>query len=239
MTTSITCPLDPTFEPASIFHRNYRAAVAASRKGGRLVLGLERDHGLISRYETTIHPDADPTTARFVERMVKFLLWARGGWKLYIGGPKAIGDLIRKAYSPRGARKFDCEMMTRIYGKRFEEERKHVADLRKKSPVITAEVQGLRIGPLGIATNGAEYFCEYGLRIKKASRHPFTWVSTLSNDYIGYVPTPQAFAGGGYEPRTARSSMLAPDAGQRLLEGALKALNRLLPKADEKKDEKK
>src|SRR5262245_60061355 len=126
-----------------------------------------------------------------------------------------------------------------IYGKRFEEERKHVADLRKKSPVITAEVQGLRIGPLGIATNGAEYFCEYGLRIKKASRHPFTWVSTLSNDYIGYVPTPQAFAGGGYETRTARSSMLVPDAGQRIVEGSLKALNRLLSKADEKKDEKK
>jgi neutral ceramidase len=100
-------------------------------------------------------------------------------------------------------------------------------------------VQGVRVGPLGIATNGAEYFCEYGLRIKKASRHPFTWVSTLSNDYIGYVPTPQAFVGGGYEPRTARSSMLTPDAGQRLLEGALKALNRLLPKGDEKKDEKK
>jgi hypothetical protein len=33
--------------------------------------------------------------------------------------------------------------------------------------------------------------------------------------------------------------MLTPDAGQRLLEGALKALNRLLPKADEKKEEKK
>jgi neutral ceramidase len=126
-----------------------------------------------------------------------------------------------------------------VHAKRFEDERKHVADLRKKTPTITAEVQGVRVGPLGIATNGAEYFCEYGLRIKKASRHPFTWVSTLSNDYIGYVPTPQAFAGGGYEPRTARSSMLSPDAGQRLLEGALKALNRLLPKADEKKEEKK
>jgi hypothetical protein len=41
------------------------------------------------------------------------------------------------------------------------------------------------------------------------------------------VPTPQAFAGGGYEPRTARSSKLAPDAGQRLVEGALKALGQV------------
>ena len=113
-------PLDPSFEPAAIYHRNYRAAVEASRKGVRLVLGLEREKGLFSRYETIVHPDADATTLRFVERTVKFLLWARGGWKLYVGGPKAIGEAIRRSYSSRGARKFDCEMMTRVYGKRFQ-----------------------------------------------------------------------------------------------------------------------
>ena len=43
---------------------------------------------------------------------------------------------------------------------------------------------------------------------------------SLANEWIGYVPTAQAFVGGGYEARTARSSKLAPDAGQRLLEGA-------------------
>jgi neutral ceramidase len=112
----------------------------------------------------------------------------------------------------------------------YAEERKLVADERRRSPILTCEVQGVRIGPLGIATNGAEYFCEYGLRIKKASRHPTTWVVSLANEWIGYVPTAQAFVGGGYEPRTARSSKLAVDAGQRLLEGALKALGRVLPK---------
>jgi hypothetical protein len=115
----------------------------------------------------------------------------------------------------------------RVIGKIFDTERKLVEAERKKRPVISAEVQGVRIGPLGIATNGAEYFCDFGLRIKKASRLPFTWVSTLTNEYIGYVPTAGAFAAGGYEPRTARSSKLASDAGQRLLEGALKALGRV------------
>ena len=93
-----------------------------------------------------------------------------------------------------------------------------------------ARCRRIRVGPLGIATNGAEYFCEYGLRIKKASRHPFTWVSSLSNEWIGYVPTAQAFVGGGYEPRTARSSKLAIDAGQRLVEGAVKVLGKVTPK---------
>jgi predicted NBD/HSP70 family sugar kinase len=57
---------------------------------------------------------------RYVERIVKFLLWARGGWRLCVGGPKPIGEFIRKTYSPRGARKFDCDMMARAYGRKFE-----------------------------------------------------------------------------------------------------------------------
>lgn len=109
----------------------------------------------------------------------------------------------------------------------YEHERQLVAQERRKSPRLLCEVQALRIGPLGIATNGAEYFCEYGLRIRRASPHATTWVASLANEYIGYVPTAQAFVAGGYEPRTARSSKLAPDAGQLLLEGALKALGKV------------
>ncbi len=105
-------------------------------------------------------------------------------------------------------------------------ERQLVAEERAKTPLIPAEVQSVRVGPLGIATNGAEYFVEYGLRIKEASPHEFTWFVGYANEYIGYVATAQAFVGGGYEVRTARSSKLAPDAGQKLLEGALRALKR-------------
>jgi neutral ceramidase len=106
----------------------------------------------------------------------------------------------------------------------YEAERKLVAAEREKTPVVDCEVLGLRIGPLGIATNGAEYFVDYALRIKASSPHKFTWFVELANEYIGYVPTAQAFVGGGYEPRTARSSKLALDGGQKLLEGACRAL---------------
>lgn len=111
----------------------------------------------------------------------------------------------------------------------YASERKKVAEEREKSPVIDCEVQGLRIGPLGIATNGSEYFVEYSLRMKAASPHQYTWFVELANEYIGYVPTAQAFVGGGYEPRTARSSKLAPDGGQKLLEGGLSALRKIAP----------
>jgi hypothetical protein len=108
-------------------------------------------------------------------------------------------------------------------------ERRRVAEERRQTPRIPCEVQALRIGPLGIVTNGAEYFCAYGLRAKECSSVKPTWVVTLANEWIGYVPTAQAFAGGGYEPRTARSSKLAPDAGQQLLETMLSTQSRLTP----------
>jgi hypothetical protein len=112
----------------------------------------------------------------------------------------------------------------------YANERKRVAEERQKTPRIPCEVQAFRIGPLGIVSNGAEYFCEYGLRIKKASPLKPTWVVSLANEWIGYVPTAQAFVGGGYEPRTARSSKMSIDTGQRLLETALKALAKVAPK---------
>ena len=113
-------PLDPGFQPAVLVNRHY---VAAAKKTGQvvpLIIGLEREGGLVSRYETFVFPDADAATLQYVERTVKFLLWARGGWKIFVGGPKAIGEFIKKTYSPRGARKFDCEMMEKAYGKKLQ-----------------------------------------------------------------------------------------------------------------------
>jgi predicted NBD/HSP70 family sugar kinase len=113
-------PLDMEFQPAVLFNRHY---VAAAKKSGRavpLVIGLERENKFLSRYETMIFPEADTATRLYVERLVKFLLWQRGGWKLFIGGPKVTGEFIQKIYSPRGLRKFDCDMMTLAYGKNFQ-----------------------------------------------------------------------------------------------------------------------
>jgi hypothetical protein len=107
--------------------------------------------------------------------------------------------------------------------------REQVAELRAKSPRVPAEVQAIRIGPLGIVTNGSEYFCEYALRLKECSPFKTTWLVSLANEWLGYVPTAMAFVAGGYEPRTARSSRFAADAGQLLLESGLQALGKIAP----------
>jgi hypothetical protein len=99
VTPKISAPLDPGFQPAVLWNRAYVAAAKASGIAVPLVIGLERECGLVSRYETVVKATADADTLRYVERVVKFLLWARGGWRIYVGGPKAIGEFIRKQYS--------------------------------------------------------------------------------------------------------------------------------------------
>ena len=116
----IRAPLDPGFQPAILVNRNYTVATRKSGHALPLVVGLERESGLVSRFETVVRPETDAETLRHVERIVKFLLWSRGGWKLFIGGPRNIGEFVRKTYSMRGARKFDCEMMEIAYGKKFQ-----------------------------------------------------------------------------------------------------------------------
>jgi predicted NBD/HSP70 family sugar kinase len=117
---AIIAPLDPGFLPAVSFNRGYQSALKASGNGVPLVLGLERENGLLSRYETVVRSRPDAATMQYVERIVKFLLWSRGGWKLHFGGPRPLGEFIHKTYSARGARKFDCEMMARAYGRKFQ-----------------------------------------------------------------------------------------------------------------------
>ena len=120
MSGILPAPLDPHFRPPALFNRDYLAAAKRSGRAVPFVIALERENGLVSRFETMIDARADETTLLYVERLVKFLLWARGGWKLHLGGPRTIGDAIKKCYGPRGARQFDCGMMTSAYGRNFQ-----------------------------------------------------------------------------------------------------------------------
>ncbi|MCU0752993.1 MAG: ROK family protein [Akkermansiaceae bacterium] len=116
---ALAAPLDAGFQPAVLQRRAYLEKVRRTGRAVPLVLGLEREDGLVSRFETLVDPAADAVTLRHVERIVKFLVWSRGGWKLHVGGPAAIAGFIGKTYAARGARRFDCKMMALAYGRKF------------------------------------------------------------------------------------------------------------------------
>ena len=67
----------------------------------------------------TGHPRAGANLV-YAERLVKFLLWARGGWKVYVGGPPSVGQHVARVYAADGARAFDHFFMgEQVHGRPF------------------------------------------------------------------------------------------------------------------------
>ncbi len=116
-------PLDRGFRPAALANRAFDRQVEASQAAVPLVFGLERPDGSVSRFETAVFADDHPQAGAnlvYAERLFKFLLWQRGGFKIYVGGPPSIGAYIRDCYAPDGTRAFDHHFMgEQIYDKPF------------------------------------------------------------------------------------------------------------------------
>jgi len=118
----VPAPLDEHFLPAALVNRAFQARL--DRQAVPLVLALERSGGEISRYETRVLPDDHPLAAEnlpYVERLVKFLLWQRGGYRLTVGGSPRIAEFIREVFSPNGPRSFDQRFLAeKVYERPFE-----------------------------------------------------------------------------------------------------------------------
>lgn len=116
-------PLDGDFRPAVLANQHFLEEVAGSQAGVPLLIGLERSDGYLSHFKSQVFPAGHPRASanlRYVERIVKFLLWQKGGWKIYLGGPPGIGEYIRDCYSAQGERSFDYQFMQKdVYEKPF------------------------------------------------------------------------------------------------------------------------
>src|SRR5512135_3474223 len=117
-----TPPLDEDFRPAALFNQAFRRATV--QDGVRLVIALERAPAEISTFETRVFPNGHPRATdnlAYVERLVKFLLWQRGSYRVYVGGPETVGKHIEQAYAAGGERAFDHRFMgEQVYQKPFE-----------------------------------------------------------------------------------------------------------------------
>ncbi len=116
--------LDPEFIPAVLWNRSYLKAVAASGKAQKVVIALNRPNGTVSTFGTEIflhEGEYKALNVKYVERLIKFLLWMKGGYRVTIAGCAALADDVRAVYAAKGVRAFDNEIMgERIYGKPFE-----------------------------------------------------------------------------------------------------------------------
>ncbi|HDP33856.1 MAG TPA: ROK family protein [Candidatus Hydrogenedentes bacterium] len=107
-------PLDPDFRPPVLANRKFIQSVKESGKSAPLVLALERADGSISRFETCVfdesHDNAEANKV-YAERLIKFLLWQCGGYRIYVGGPPAVGAYLQQCYQDGGLRNFDYHFM--------------------------------------------------------------------------------------------------------------------------------
>ena len=85
-------------------------------------------------------------------------------------------------------------------------------------PMVRLPVRFLRINDTLIWAAPIELFCEMALAVRKESPFAYTFYFGYTNGWFGYLPTAEAFAEGGYEPRT---SPFTPQAEADLLKGVI------------------
>lgn len=93
--------------------------------------------------------------------------------------------------------------------------------MRQRERELAYEIQALRIGDIAIVGLPGEPFVEGQLRIKIGSPTYPTYVAHCTTQYIGYVPTKEAFQRGGHEVNTSYWAKLTPDALDLVVDGAI------------------
>ena len=143
--------LDPAFRPAVLAARAWRSLVHASGAPVPVRLALEQADGSVFRTDTEALPAAHPRAGAnpaHLERLVKFLLWSRGGWRLYLDGPPELARSLAAHYRDTATGRFDADLVAvRMFDHPLEVV--HTRDLPAERSVtrpLGRHLRGCRIG---------------------------------------------------------------------------------------------
>jgi predicted NBD/HSP70 family sugar kinase len=144
--------LDPGFVPAALWNREFRAAAEAAGPV-RVAMALERPDGSVSVFRAPALPPGgayDEINRRYFERLLKFLLWQKGGCRVLIAGDEAVARHLQRTYAPGGARAFDHQFMgEEIYGRPFVVESvpyERIPEEKETAAPLGRHLEGCRIG---------------------------------------------------------------------------------------------
>jgi predicted NBD/HSP70 family sugar kinase len=147
----LTPVLDPTFRPAVLAARAFRALVADTPGAVPVGLAIEQADGSVFRHDVQVLPDTHPhaiANARYIERFVKFLLWSRGGWRIHLRGPASLARGLAAHYTDTATGRFDAHLV----GERMFDHPLavvHTMDLppaRSETKPLGRHLEGCRIG---------------------------------------------------------------------------------------------
>ena len=136
--------LDPGYIPLYKFNQ-------AFLKDAKQPLGLavERSCGEMAVCETFIHgtPEMRDADHYYVNRLIKTILWMKGGFRIYVRGSEDIRAYLSEAYSAGGCQEFDWDYMANVFEHPFEVVSCDRLPEAKDSPkAIGRHLDGCRIG---------------------------------------------------------------------------------------------
>ena len=173
-----TPPLDTDFIPLLLFNR---AFLADAKKP--VSIAVERADGQMASCHTFIHGTADMAEADcyYINRLVKTILWMKGGFKIYVSGDEGIYEYLKTAYNARGEQEFDWDYMAGIFERPFEVVLVDKVPEAKDSPkAMGGHLKGCRIGfdaggsdrKVSAVVNGETVYSEEVVWLPKVNSDP-------------------------------------------------------------------
>lgn len=150
---AIVPPLDSNYRPAALSHRAFFEALKKSGIGIPFTVALEQADGSVSHASRHLAPAGHELSRYnfgFVERLVKFLLWSRGGYKIYFAGPKEIASALQAYFETSSTGRFDSDLIgSRIYDQRIQVlpvAPEQIPPVKINSAPLGRHLEGCRIG---------------------------------------------------------------------------------------------
>src|SRR6185369_11261647 len=106
--------LDPFFRPAVLACHAFRERVRMSGGLETVRLALEQADGSISHFTTEIFAETSPEAVSnfpYLERVLKLLLWSRGGNRVHFQGPAALAKQLAQYYRESPTGRFDSNLV--------------------------------------------------------------------------------------------------------------------------------
>src|SRR5258708_2374243 len=143
--------LDPSFRPAVLANRAFRASIQP--RATPVQLALERGDGSVSRFHTVVAAEGTPQAEGnffYLERFLKFVLWSRGGGRIHLAGPSGLGQEVRQDLQDWEQGRLDASIMgEKIYERPFQVILTTAEKLpaeREDSAALGRHLDGCRIG---------------------------------------------------------------------------------------------